>query len=161
MGLSGMTNYTRDHPWFDQSQSSQMTSWVKPQSQSSQMMISPLTERELGYRQMPSPIQKPRTGFQGLWTFLVFLDRLKSLEGVTFFSFFLFSFFYIFFIFFITTFITTLLHHNTLIYTFYKLYYAYCHIRIKCQRFQIQHNVILIRNKILCQCLQIQHNNIL
>ena len=26
-----------------------MTSWVKPQSQSSQMMISPLTERELDY----------------------------------------------------------------------------------------------------------------
>ena len=147
-----------------------MTSWVKPQSQSSQMMISPLTERELDYgkfvdkchHQFRNPVDRVSRPLD-----LSSVSRQAKITrgGYIFFYFFIFLFFLFcaqfFFIFFITTFITTLLHHNTLIYKFYKLYYAYCRIRIKCQRLQIQHNVILIRNKILCQCLQIQHNNIL
>jgi hypothetical protein len=77
-------------------------------------------------------------------------------------TFFLFFYFLLFFLFYFYFFLYDQYIQNIKMYLCEKTtIFNYCHIRIRCQCLQIQHNFILICNKILCQCLQIWHNNIL
>ena len=101
-----MTNYTRDHPWFDQSQSSQMTSWVKPQSQSSQMMISPLTERgtiDKCHHQFRNPVDRVSRPLD--------LSSVSRQAKITRGGYIFFIFYFIFFLYFLYFLLQHLLQH--------------------------------------------------